>query len=336
MLSYCRPSGTYAEQQFCKVFLDPLDPYIDPIGNYHVTVGENSKVMWSCHIDTVHHRPGRQKIRQRKEDNLFVATSQHSNCLGADDTAGVWLMVNLIRAGVPGHYIFHFGEEIGCVGAGFLKNYKEELIKTFDMSIALDRAGTTSCVTAQSGQVCASDAFAKELCAQLDMAHRPDPGGVWTDNFEYVDLVPEIVNLSVGYRNQHTSYEVLDGEYLQRLLAALVKVDYSSLPIERDPTAPSYSTWGSHRTGYGTGINSFGYDTDYDLDSSYPKGEVLLIHEFVKEWPYTTAELLFEYGFTYNDLQDFLWKDKEPQGESPIPIDDDDLWGGDVCDLTGR
>jgi hypothetical protein len=48
------------------------------------------------------------------------ATERKPECLGADCAAGVALMVSMIHARVPGYYVFHDGEEQGCLGSRFL------------------------------------------------------------------------------------------------------------------------------------------------------------------------------------------------------------------------
>ena len=47
-----------------------------------------------------------------------------TNCLGADCTSGVWLILEMIKAQVPGVYVIHNDEEIGRIGA-------EYIVKTF-------------------------------------------------------------------------------------------------------------------------------------------------------------------------------------------------------------
>jgi hypothetical protein len=62
------------------------------------------------------------------------------------------------------------------------------------------------------------------------------------------------VNLSVGYDGAHTRKETLDFAHLSALAEALPKVEWESLPIDRDPKAadpaPSYQNWKGSR-GFG-------------------------------------------------------------------------------------
>jgi hypothetical protein len=303
MLSYCRPSGSRTEEQFITAFLDEYDPLVDRSGNRILIVGEeNPEVLWSSHFDTVHRKGGRQKIRVNKRGE-YIATSKHSNCLGADDTAGVYIMTKLIDAKVPGVYVFHFGEEVGCIGATSLSKYDDfDILKDLKISIALDRRGKASLVTHQMGQRCASEAFGHALAKQLGMKHKNDNSGIWTDNVEYMYQIPENVNLSVGYYNQHSPQESVCPAYIAELIPALCEVDYESLPIQRDPTI----------------IESRGWKSQHFPSSSHGTYEDLL--EAVGHFPEATADALWEYGFTVSDIERFIFngQSKRQSGEENI------------------
>src|ERR1035437_5086882 len=114
MLTYCRPAGSGSESAFVARFVATLPgATCDPFNNWHVVIG-TSPILWSCHTDTVHTASGRQTVRIAADGVVGLSwRSRHtSSCLGADDTAGVWLCHQMILSGVPGHYIFHYGEEI--------------------------------------------------------------------------------------------------------------------------------------------------------------------------------------------------------------------------------
>jgi len=251
----------------------------------------------------VHQRGLQQKIRTNRKGNL-IAASKHSNCLGADDTAGVWLALELIKKNVPGTYVFHRDEEIGCGGAQHIVRTRNAWLREFDISIALDRRGTTSLVTAQCGMECCSDEFGAALPKAIGMGHKPDPTGIWTDNVEYLDFIPEIVNLSVGYYGAHTSSEELNPHYLGELSQALAETNFENLPIVRDPSAfagfssmnKSYSGTSNHR----------------------------LMRELVETYPDEIATLLFEFGFDPDDILDNLTKNGENLEVAIWNYEDDD------------
>jgi hypothetical protein len=165
-----------------------------------------------------------------------------SNCLGADDTIGVFLMREMYLSGVHGRYIFHYGEECGCIGSGDLARYSPERLNGIKFAIALDRAGTGDVITSQMGGECCSLLFACSLINALGLPYLP-ACGVYTDTAEYMDLVPECTNLSVGYYDQHTSRETVDYAHVGTLLSALVTMDQSVLVCDRDPFAPK-PKWG--------------------------------------------------------------------------------------------
>ena len=46
-----------------------------------------------------------------------IITASGTTLLGADDKAGVTVMLHLINNNVPGLYYFFIGEEVGCIGS---------------------------------------------------------------------------------------------------------------------------------------------------------------------------------------------------------------------------
>jgi hypothetical protein len=107
MLTYCRPAKTPQPAVFCDRFIAPLPgAIIDAYQNWHVTIGD-SPILWSAHTDTVHRMngPTRQTVSYNPATGIVRLSKRSrkvSYCLGADDTAGVFLLVCMIRAGVPG------------------------------------------------------------------------------------------------------------------------------------------------------------------------------------------------------------------------------------------
>src|SRR6266487_1310165 len=87
MHTFCRPAGSKAERQFIRDYILPLGVDNDDKGNRIKRIGR-APVLWSCHTDTVHRVGGRQPIDVQGEC-LRLAPNAISNCLGADDTAGV-------------------------------------------------------------------------------------------------------------------------------------------------------------------------------------------------------------------------------------------------------
>lgn len=252
MLTYQRPDSGAAEAAFVKRYLLPLGCELDDHGNYHKVIGD-SPILWSSHIDTVHHDAGYQTVHYNHATQC-VSLSKRSlfagaNCLGADDTAGVYLMHEMIRTGIPGHYVFHADEECGGRGSNDLAYADPEMIRDAQFAIALDRKGFSDVITHQ-GERCASDAFAASLASELNRAglsFKPSKLGVFTDTANYIGLIGECTNLSVGYHNAHSPREWLDCAFVDRLFAALCKLDPSRLIVERVPEAPMEYDWRNWR-----------------------------------------------------------------------------------------
>lgn len=232
MLTYARPAGSRSERRFIRRFIVPTGAKSDSYGNRILRIG-SAPIVWCSHTDTVHRFGGRQDVRVIRD----VVSAPFSNCLGADDTTGVWLMLEMIRHGVEGLYIFHRGEEVGCVGSRAIADNTPEVLDGIDYAISFDRRGTDSIVTHQMGQRTCSDVFARSLAEALgtDDHMWADPSGVYTDTNEYAHLVPECTNISVGYMNQHSRHETQDLWFADYLLGNLLSADYTKLIAARIP-----------------------------------------------------------------------------------------------------
>lgn len=321
MHNYMRPAWSNAERAFIKRFLYPLpDAKIDELGNVYVRIKGAPDVVWSSHTDTVHSKSGRQTVYE-EEGILRAQDPKVSSCLGADCTAGVWLMTEMIEAKVPGLYIFHRGEEQGCVGSKYLlKNYPEVLTGV-KFAIAFDRRGYDSVVTHQMGTRCASDEFAQSLIAALggevSLPLKPDPTGSYTDTAQYTRVVDECTNLSVGYFGQHSSSEYQDVDHLCDLREQLCSIDTKRLVVARDKTKYE-SRWGGGSyyggrgwTGGSRGAYSGGNYRSYagakarvvDDQSYRPAIQGRTMYSLVRDYPEETVQLLEQMGYTADQLR---------------------------------
>lgn len=256
MLSYMRPGGSRAEEDFRKRFLTHPDMQKDAAGNIFMWVpnhdGTMPTTLWSSHTDTVHREPGFQGIAfDPKNKLLFVAKKSRdkASCLGADCTVGVWIMLRMIAANVPGLYVFHALEERGGIGSLHFAENSLAILKGITHAIAFDRRGTGSVITEQMCGITASDAFAQDLALRLEAAnpnllYAPDNGGTFTDTANYADIVPECTNISVGFYGEHTAGETLDVQHAHDLMRAMTTGDFNNLVVSRDPNCPSNQTGG--------------------------------------------------------------------------------------------
>lgn len=312
MLSYCRPHGSVTEEAFIERFIKPLDVMADPFGNHFKVIGDNPDTLWSCHTDTVHNRGGRQKVFYNpKTDLLFLGDPKASSCLGADCTAGVFIMVEMIKAKVPGLYVFHRAEEIGARGSTYIREHTE-LLKGITKAIAFDRMGFTSVITYQMGSRTASDAFAKSLIAQLP-GYVIDTGGVFTDTQIYADVVPECTNLSVGYSGQHSPNETQHVGTLLALRDAMLTIDSSKLVVARDP-----SVIDSKYSSYRAPVDKFGLYSNgqiYDLIYNYPKAIEAVFKRFGVSYDALAGAVRFHVDESRKAAEDAFLKG---EGDPPV------------------
>ena len=241
LLSHATPFGN---EHVLEKFL-PKGFQKDNFGNLLYRIGKKSehKTMFSCHLDTVHGNPERI-IPVIDNDYVFaIKQDEKPSILGADDKVGVWLMANMIKNKVPGLYVFHLGEEVGCRGSRHISEHSTELLAGIDRCVALDRKGYDSIITFQRSLRCCSEEFSEKLAEQLieqgdfppTIKWKSDPTGVLTDSATYMEQIPECTNLSVGYFNQHGEREHFDYLYVKQwLLPALMNVNWAELPTKRD------------------------------------------------------------------------------------------------------
>lgn len=265
MHKFKRPPNSKTERKFIHQYIQSIKGIKrDNYGNYHVRVGK-LPFLWSSHTDTVHEKKGKQTIGfDKTEIGVAAEDTSGSSCLGADDTAGVWLMTEMIKANVPGLYVFHREEESGCKGSKWIAEHGKSLLAGSLFAIALDRKGTDNLITRQRGDRTCSDDWGREFCKLLNanklLDYKIDPTGIYTDTATYTDLIGECTNLSVGYHGAHSKWERLDVEHIFKLRDTLTSLDFirglATLEPVRKPgekeVYKSYSYSGSnYHSGYG-------------------------------------------------------------------------------------
>jgi len=238
----------------------------DGLGNYYYSIGDNPTTMFTCHLDTC--CVYKQKVNHIFDGN-FIRTNGKT-ILGADDKAGMVVVLSMIENKIPGLYYFFIGEEVGCIGSGLLADHWGgvgfEFTNDITKIVSFDRRGTTSVITHQLYGRCCSDSFAKELSSRLNGTEvginlSPDDTGIMTDSAQFIELVPECTNISVGYYNEHMLTECQDIDFLCKLCKAVCQIDWETLPVERDPD-----------------IDEDDYYTTYYGGSNYPR------HPLESEW----------------------------------------------------
>lgn len=184
-------------------------------------------------------------------------------CLGADDGAGVWLLTEMVRARVPGTYIWFAEEESGCKGSSAWRKSQPQLVSSLRAVISLDRGGTGDIVATQMGEPCVSKEFLELLRGPefLGDLLPIDGQGSYTDSHVFmdctirgtVDKLVECTNLSIGYTSQHSPQETLSMWHLTELRDKLVGFVGLARAIEQmTPTRVSVAwDWCDYRWNYG-------------------------------------------------------------------------------------
>ena len=235
MLEYRRPARSQTEAEFIARYIDTIPGvYSDAYGN-RLLVNPGAKVMISCHTDSVHRMDGIQRVSVADGVVKLSRTEMLSNCLGADDAAGVYAAIRMIEAGVTSvSYVFHRDEESGGRGSAWLAKNYPAWVAGFDICLALDRRGTQDVIVSQHYGKCASSEFAAGLGAALGMGHKA-ADGIFTDSASYVDLIAECSNLSIGYYDEHSTRERLDTGYLEQVIEALIATEWGKVAVTRQP-----------------------------------------------------------------------------------------------------
>ena len=253
LLRWRRQAKSETLKHFIKHYMGQWDLEKDNYGNLYKRIG-TAPVLWSCHLDTVHRKEGWQRVRI-DEAGIIRQRGRKSRCLGADDGAGIWLLLEMMDKGIEGLYVFHMDEEVGGKGSKWISYHNKTMLDGIKYAIAFDRKDRNSVITNQWG-VCCSDTFAESLGKELGMGHIIDSTGRFTDTDNYKDIVPECTNVSVGYFNEHKPEESLDFKYLENLRDSLFKLDISNLVESRKPYTRGYG-------GYGSVNYNYDYDDDY-------------------------------------------------------------------------
>lgn len=318
MLTYRRPHKGDLWREWVERFILPCGAVERSHGNFVLDVGDAPRVLFSAHVDTVHRADGYQKVIY--DDVCSMVYKDDGEPLGADDAAGCWMMLRLIEAGIPGRYIFHVGEEVGCIGSRELAKQHEDAdlrpdndewvtkvapcnsslsqgnsslpqgnydLDGIEIAIAFDRKGTDNLITHQMMGRCASDEFGDALAGELNksgMSYKLDNTGVVTDTASYMEIVSECTNLSVGYESEHTSNEVQDIDHLFSLRDALIAVDWDALPAVRDPAVVEDDPWDR----YGAASAAATWED---------------VYSWVCQNPVDAADLLCDWGVRHEDMK---------------------------------
>ena len=177
----------------------------------YILCGEGDiPVMLVAHMDTVFKNLPSRIYYDQKQRIMWSPQG-----LGADDRAGVFAIAKILSHGYRPSICLTMGEEMGGIGA--TKLVKDIPKCPFDLKyvIQLDRQGTDDCVFYD----CDNEKFTE----YIERFGFITDWGTFTD---ICDICPEWevagVNLSVGYKNEHSEIETLNTD---ALYATIKKVE---------------------------------------------------------------------------------------------------------------
>jgi putative aminopeptidase FrvX len=207
-------SGQETEvRSYLKPILEDLmdDVTIDTYGNLLATktigTGKGATVLLSAHMDTVR---GVLKDRKLIENNGVITSDQ--GALGADDRAGIAIILtvlrNLHKLSFNGTVKVAFSreEEIGCKGA---EKIDPAFYQGTDLAIVVDRKGNRD-IVAGCGMAFCSDSvglFMEDVAKMTDMGDWKCVEGGISDAMVFAQEGINSINLSAGYKNEHTDKE---------------------------------------------------------------------------------------------------------------------------------
>jgi hypothetical protein len=219
------PFFTMKEGQILSLFQDLSPKSIRVIGldtDHHSVFipGErDDRVLLVAHVDTVWHDSHKLKVGFNEEHALFFSATRVKGVgkkygkpyvkglgIGADDRAGVaavWALRDL------GHSLLLVnGEEHGCLGSYNLMSNPEmaKVMQDHQFAMQFDRNGRDDLVFYNVG----TNHFEKWM--QRNMPGFSRNHGSFTDICVLCEKICG-VNVSIGYRNEHTPNEVLNLRY---------------------------------------------------------------------------------------------------------------------------
>lgn len=209
----------------------------DGFGNYHIKIGD-SKTLFTSHLDTYSKR--REKVNHVVKGGKI--STDGTTVLGGDNKNGVVILLYMILNQVPGTYYFFRGEEgvvtgKSCNGSNWLLKNNSKIYTSMDRAIAFDRRGKGSIVTKQRGRECCSTDFADALVGAFGttgLEFKQDYA-YGTDSAVFMDIVPEITNISSGGEYEHAFLESTNINYTRKVAIAATQIDWEALPTTREP-----------------------------------------------------------------------------------------------------
>ena len=201
----------YLKTKYNKVYA--TKDYIFAVGDIPVAL--------VAHLDTVFSAPPKEIYYDRVKNVMWSPDG-----LGADDRAGVYSIIQLVKSGLRPSVIFTTDEERGALGADALIAKFPKCPVDLKYIIELDRRGSDDCVFYS--------------CDNAKFEEYVEPFGFvmnWGTFSDISVICPAWgiagVNLSIGYYNEHSAVETL---HIGQMLNTIRKVKNMLLAANEAPS----------------------------------------------------------------------------------------------------
>lgn len=210
--------------------------------------------MLCSHMDTVAFSPPKAYEIQTVGDTLMLAKWSKARCLGGDDRAGVFIMLQIIASEQYNKYTYGFfeDEERGCIGASAytITDSFSDVCHSTSVFIGIDRqCEPGKPEIAQYGYDCDElDKVLSELLPEYSLEI-----GSMSDCSTLSEYSPEdipCINITAGYIHEHTAKETIHIPSMMKTLEDLLTLELPSQPFEYVYTLPSWYRGGAYSGNY--------------------------------------------------------------------------------------
>lgn len=165
-----------------------------------------------AHCDTVFKKPPEDIFYDNYKNVMWSPDG-----LGADDRAGIWAIIKIIRAGLRPHIILTTDEEMGGIGASHFINACPKPFANIKYLIQLDRRGANDCVF--------YDCYNEKFIDYVESFGFTENFGSFSD---ICIICPAWkiagVNLSIGYQDEHSFSETLWIGYMNQTINKVIRM----------------------------------------------------------------------------------------------------------------
>lgn len=244
-------------KKFMSKFLKATYSEVYEMKDFICAVGD-IPIALVAHLDTVFTRPPKEFYFDQKKNVLWSPQG-----LGADDRAGVFSLLTIIKSGLKPHIILTTNEEIGGVGASILAQYNPPF-EQLQYIIELDRRGSDDAVFYD----CANDEFTKYI-EKFGFSEN------WGSFSDISMICPSWgvagVNLSIGYENEHSPTEILNiGHMLNTIEKVKKMLNQKDIPFFQYIELLNAYHWGNCPVEEEGCVQCHGCGKRFNKEDTYP------------------------------------------------------------------